>query len=47
MTPLEPLYFIDGGHQWVTECWVNADGVVCCENTHPIYDAEGNPVPAV
>lgn len=45
MTYLEPVYFVDGGLQWVTERW-SIGGVVCCENTHPIYDQDGNPLKA-
>lgn len=45
MTEIEPVYFVEYGMQWVTQRWVDADGVVCCENTHPVYDEAGNPLP--
>lgn len=46
MEQMEPVYFVDGGLQWVNERW-GIDGVVCCENTHPVYDENGNPLPAI
>lgn len=46
MTEIELFHFVEHGWQWVTQRWVDDAGEVCCENTHPVYDEAGNPVPA-
>lgn len=38
-------FFDQDGYQWVTERTFTANGDVESENTHPVYDADGRPVP--
>ena len=38
--------FVLHGIKWVSESVIREDGVVLSDNTHPVYDEDGNPVPA-
>jgi hypothetical protein len=38
--------FVQSGIRWVSERTTRDDGVELSNNTHPVYDEDGNPVPA-
>lgn len=43
MVLVDSIYFELDGFKWVIEKF-EQNGVLCCENTHPVYDENGNPI---